>query len=231
MLKIEDIDFEDVIITEVNEGSNRFYITSNQGWSFGLPNTKVIPKVGMKARIYGNGLGCPVRGIDLDGQEVFYRTPEQQEEENKRLREESLAEKKKEYEEIKSDLLTSQQTFPEAFSNRIKGLRSRNPNFWKIESYETFVCSEAIKIAQALKNTQAITDFYKIGYEEQRKILPELSDGHSGNTFGSACSLAGLYITQPDLVERHHAAICPILGCEEAGCWASDPKDKRIDWR
>lgn len=46
------------------------------------PESPVEPKIGMTARFYGNGMGFSVRGLFLDGIEVFYRTESEEKEHN-----------------------------------------------------------------------------------------------------------------------------------------------------
>src|SRR4051812_27394621 len=38
------------------------------------------PKVGQTIRLYGRGFGSPVRGIDVNGREIYYRTEAEDEE-------------------------------------------------------------------------------------------------------------------------------------------------------
>ena len=75
VVKSGDMEYEDKTIVKTDGQS----ITTDDGWSFLVPESSPItPRAGMMARLYGRGIGYPVRGLDLDGVEVFYRTPEQQ---------------------------------------------------------------------------------------------------------------------------------------------------------
>lgn len=65
----DDLEFEEKSVSEVGNGS----ITFDDGVSLGC-DSSAEPKVGMTARLYGRGLGYPVRGLFLNGREVFYRT-------------------------------------------------------------------------------------------------------------------------------------------------------------
>lgn len=70
-----DEEFKETTITGVREESDGWTIQRADGWSFYCPKSvQVEPKPGMVARFYGRGLGYPVRGLFLDGQQVFYRT-------------------------------------------------------------------------------------------------------------------------------------------------------------
>ncbi len=75
-----DSQFENVIISKVNKHDDGWTITRDDGWSFHVPPTSpVVPKEGMTARFYGQGIGSAVRGLFLDGEKVFYRTAEEDE--------------------------------------------------------------------------------------------------------------------------------------------------------
>ena len=72
-----DNDFEEVTIASVRakEGSGGWSIQRSDGWSFWVPKTsRIAPAPGMTARFYPAGIGYTVRGLFLNGQEVFYRT-------------------------------------------------------------------------------------------------------------------------------------------------------------
>lgn len=69
-----DEQFSDVTVTEVGDG----HFTSDDGWSLCFPSdSPAQPKVGGMVRTYGRGLGYPVRGLFFDGEEVYYRTAEE----------------------------------------------------------------------------------------------------------------------------------------------------------
>ncbi len=70
-----DPQFEEVTVAEVGKESSGWSIKRSDGWSFFVPaDSPVTPEVGMTMRFYGKGIGFPVRGLFLDGQQVFYRT-------------------------------------------------------------------------------------------------------------------------------------------------------------
>lgn len=60
--------------------------------------------------------------------------------------------------------------------------------------YNRFCCEQAIIIAEALRTNDKIVEFHKMNWDEQKKLVPGLDDGHSGNTFGAACKLAIAYL-------------------------------------
>ena len=80
MYPANDFQYQDKKITKVTAEKEGWDITRDDGWSFYVPkDSPITPGVGMIARFYGEGMGRPVRGLFLDGTEVFYRTPEEEE--------------------------------------------------------------------------------------------------------------------------------------------------------
>lgn len=72
-----DAQYRDATIKSVPRGTreNGWQIEMADGWSFMVPpNSPVEPAPGMTVRLYGKGIGYPVRGMALDGVTVFYRT-------------------------------------------------------------------------------------------------------------------------------------------------------------
>lgn len=79
---------------------------------------------------------------------------------------------------------------------RIDRFRAERPDFRVTsEAYELFACVEAEKIAAHLRPQveagtspeDAVRAFYDAPWDEQKLVV---DDGHSGNTFGGACSMA-----------------------------------------
>lgn len=81
----DDENFEEVGIEKVSVEETGWSITRSDGWSFFISKDHgVEPKVGMSARFYGKGIGFTVRGVFLDGVEVFYRTEAEDEAKHRR---------------------------------------------------------------------------------------------------------------------------------------------------
>lgn len=59
--------------------------------------------------------------------------------------------------------------------------------------YNLFACEEGIKIANALKTKERITDFRANSNDDKYKFV-NLFDEHSGNTFEMACAIAICYL-------------------------------------
>jgi hypothetical protein len=79
MFPENDAEFEDSIIDKVEPQKGGGWAITRGGWGFYVPPTMdeaglVEPTVGMTCRMYGRGMGAPVRGLFLDGRKVFYRT-------------------------------------------------------------------------------------------------------------------------------------------------------------
>lgn len=71
----DDQAFEEVVIESVSEEPSGWSFRRSDGFSFFASKEHgVEPKPGMTARFYGKGTGFVVRGLFLDGVEVFYRT-------------------------------------------------------------------------------------------------------------------------------------------------------------
>ena len=184
----------------------------------------VEPHAGDEAKFYGRGIGFPVRGLTLNGRVVFYRTAQEEDERHRQAVEADKRKRRDDFErEGRAKLDADYATLPAEFKRRLDGLRRRNPDFrWEYEGYEMMVCRDAALIALALKDADTVRAFGAAPYEEQRRRVPELNDGHSGNSFGAAVRLAWLYLSSPALVEREHGAICPLVGCRDYGCAALD---------
>ena len=214
-----DTEYEDKRLTSVQASGDGYYITSEAGWCFYCPGGVVEPKVGDTARYYGRGIGFPVRGLAINGVTVFYQTPaefEAAEQEKFRRWDE---EKRQKFEEHRAEHDERITALPEVFRRRLARFQQNNPAFrWQHEEYELFCCEQAIAIASHLPTRDEILFFNGLDFDAQKEKVPELSDGHSGNTFGASVRLAIHYVTEPENVVREHGAHCPMLGCREYGC-------------
>lgn len=77
MFPQNDEQFQDNVINKVSAGESGWSVGLDSGWSFWIPpESPVVPQAGMSIRLYGKGIGFAVRGLFLDGQQVFYRTEE-----------------------------------------------------------------------------------------------------------------------------------------------------------
>lgn len=222
---VEDTEFQDKTISDVKINDDGCVITDSEGWCLFLDKDAVkhygaIPKVGDTARFYGAGIGSIVRGVFINGKEVFYRTPEEQKEKNQKELIESDKRQKENFEKNRHFLDSDYNALPENFRRRLDRFRANNPDFrWKFEAYEMVCLRDAVKISNALKTAKDIQKFSKLNWDRQMALVPKLDEGHSGNTFGFSLRLAYLNKTMPELVEKEHGAMCPLVGCKDYGCF------------
>jgi len=208
-------------LAEVKSEGDYWGLRFADGWWFSIPKIKhpEEPAVGSPVRLYGEGLGLPVRGIEIGSRTVYYRTKEEEAERHRNWVADQKAERKAHYEANRVDYDKRVGALPEPFQKRIDRFIRNQPEFpWEYLPYELAACEDAVKIAAALKTSDAIRDFQGTDHEHQRELVPGLADGHSGNTFGWAVRLAHHYVTNPDLVWADHAAISALVGCDDAGC-------------
>jgi len=242
-VRLNDPAYEEHRVTNVDPQEGGGWLLGMDGMCFFCPpESPVEPKPGMAARLYGRGFGFPVRGLVLDGTEVFYQTVAQHEAKMKREAEERDREKRYDFEKNRAAFDRRYRALPEVFQRRLDKFRGNNPDFrWQFESYEMFCCEQAVLIANAAlvlagaewakraggikcKDAKAwagewVRKFNDMPIDEQKAAVPEVAYGdHSGNTFGCACRLAFLYLTQPEGVVQLHGALAPLVGSEEYGC-------------
>lgn len=93
-------------------------------------------------------------------------------------------------------------SLPQPLKDRLDRFAAERGDFWKDSGdYELFCCVEAAKIAEHLyprvesgeSAESVVKEFNDLPWEEQVKA--GVSDQHSGNTFGGACSLARSLLT------------------------------------
>ena len=189
---------------------------------FLMPGHTVTPKVGDEVRLYGKGAGYQVRGLSVGGELVFYRTEEEQDLENER----SMRRQDEEaLERYKANLVRTEQRIgrlPSVFQERIMAFRA-NDNDWahKYEGYELGTCELAVALSKTLKTVESLQEFRDLPHEEQERLVPAISEGHSGNTMGCAMGLAYTYLTKKQNIPLMHGAMCPLVGCKAYGCYAS----------
>lgn len=190
-------------------------ILDTDGWWFAVPPSPVEIAEGMPVLFFGRGLGFTVRGLVIGGQEVFYRTEEEQQKKDRQVAEAAERKLREEFERNRADMDRRYNALPEVFRRRIDKFRANNPDFrWKNETYELFCCEQAIAFADALKTPEAVEVWARLNdTKEQRRQVPALSHDHSGNTFRFAVRLAHLYLTDERMKlrqvaskRRHHPA-------------------------
>lgn len=157
-----------------------------------------IPKPGMTAKFYGRGIGFGVRGVVIEDKIMYYRTPQQAEEDHKKWCDEKNKEDAERFVKNKKRYDDMYNGLPDFFKTRMDRLRKKSPNDrpqW--EPYELFVLVQAVEIAKYTKTPNKLEKWWKLGnFEKQMKVVPTLDTGHSNNTFGCAAGLAMQYLKQ-----------------------------------
>lgn len=205
---LTDEDYELKTVKSVQPRGEGSIVTWNDGWSNVFPSTSFEVKPGMVAKVYPHdNFGRPIRGIVFEEGPVWYRTAEEEKMLRNREIEEARTRRREEFEKHRASFDADFEALPPEFQALIAKCRAANPDFrWEHEPYELFACSEATTIAKWVKETGgAIKD-------------APVSDEHSGNTEGFARLMARVYLEQPELVPKAHAAIATIIGCKDAGC-------------
>lgn len=170
--------------------------------------------------------GSMIRGIDLRDEPLFYKTQAELDAEHEEWKADYAERKRKQFAKNRRKLDRQFATLPDVFQRRISWFRAWNPDFRvDNEAYEMVACIDAVKIAESMRTPKGVERFQKMSYKKQREAVPDLDEGHSGNSFGMACRLAWLYLTDPLLVIAEHGALTPLVGCEEYGCEHPRPAD------
>jgi hypothetical protein len=222
-----DDEVETFTIAKVEDREECFIVQMDDGFSLMVPKDRcdVLPTVGEAIRLYGKGVGYPVRGIVIAGRIYRYKTQyaaaiEAQEDVNQMKRERTMS-----YEQKRAEFDARVAALPEALRDRVERFRALGGNSWRyeFEPYELFCCEQGAVIAEALGDGR-IADgktFCDLDFKEQQAIVPKLSDQHSGNTFFSAVRLARILMERPDWAIRVHGSMCALTGCADAHCWAA----------
>jgi hypothetical protein len=226
--RAEDRPWGDGEITKVRRQRGGFSIETN-GSGFWLSReqlgTEKAPKVGDQIATYTHH-GSMMRGVDLRGTPLYYKTDAELEVEHEQWVEDRKEKQRKEFEKNRRKLDRQFAALPDVFQRRISWFRAWNPDFrWENEAYELSCCTDAVKISAAMKTPKGVVRFQKMSYKKQRELVPDLYDGHSGNSFGMACRLAWVYLENPLLVIAEHGALTPLVGCEQYGCMHPRPSD------
>lgn len=199
--EIQDEEYQEYPIEKVKEYDDGYEISHNNGWLLNIDKMGFIPEEGDTIRTYGRGIGYTVRGVAINGWVVRYLTARETEEKWEQERE---VQRKERREKAESERYRNNQrvaALPPILRDRIYHFRDENPDFWwDGEPYELFVYEQATLIAIVLGTVEAIEEWEKLDYNEQKRTVP-IDDGHSGYTFGSAVAFAKNLITGDYLSE------------------------------
>lgn len=208
----------DMIVKKVEEGDTSYGITTTDSTGFSLKKKwGVVPKEGDTVTLYCHQ-GASIRGMNWNGVRLFYKTDQELEVERQEWLANYEKEKQESFEKGKRQMDIDYSALPQVFRDRIDKLRANNPNFRvEYESYELFCCKQAVVFANACQTIEDLKIFYESPYEEQKILVPDMDDGHSGNTFGCAVKLARLYMDAPEFVAQAHGALSPLVGSKAYG--------------
>ena len=206
-------------ITKVTESNEGYSLETSSLSCFWVPKpAKIVPMVGQVVTLYLRG-GWTIRGIDLDREELFFKTDEdldaERQEAVKKHREEEAIEKQafdKELADPDSEFNRRLGALPKVFKQRFEKFFRLGENFWEHAWYELVACETALKIAYACRGWQNIRKFSKMGWEKQKEMIPRLDDGLSGNQFWFACAVASIYLKNSKDVVRVRGALSPLVG-------------------
>ena len=221
-----DPEFQIAKVAEVKQGDGGFELKRQDGWALFVqnPNNLPLPNVGDSVRFYGHGIGSTVRGVVCGENIYYYRTEEEDAEEHRRTIENMNLTKQRDFETNKPKWDEDLAALPEPFRARIERFMSRDSDWgWKFGPYEMFCCKEATKILNTVTDKDVLAGFGKLDIEKQKQLIPDLDyENHSGNTFGASVFLARVYLEDEDLVPKAHGALCPLVGCQDYGCYAAE---------
>jgi len=223
---MKNIPYEISTIDKVKKYNDGYEITYDKCIGFFLSSKYGIPpKVGDKIEVYGK-MGRAIKGICINGKTAYFKGEVETENDRVLWLKKYKEKKRSEFIKDKKQLDEDYDNLPLVFQRRITILRDNNPNFRVAhETYEMLVCKEAVKIAYAFPKKEELEAFRKADYGKQKKMLPIMSNAHSGNSWGASIRLAYWYITDKEDVWKEHGALCPLVGCEDYGCWASNIKE------
>ncbi len=205
--KIMDYNYK---IKTINEAKDGYWVTTDYSSCYLSKEYGVEPKVDDVFKTHM--AGSKIRGVDINGSSVFYKTDEELQQERLNKLKEIWERKKATFLEEKDGLDASFNSLPKAFQESIQKKRDADPNYRiNNEAIEMFCYKEAVEIANNLPKFKGIPNydlkarvekFQSLSFNEQKKLVPSLSDGHSGGTLGTACALASDYVSSSEFAAK-----------------------------
>ncbi len=204
------------IVTRVTK-NGEYYFVEFDGSGFGLEaKYGVEPKLGDEVILHTVN-GSMVRGVEINGSKVFYKTDADLENEHKEFVANLRKKREEEFLKNKDKLDADFDSLPKLFQEKIQKNRDSDPNYRiESESYDMFCYTQALEIAKNLPKFKDIPDidvkervkkFYEMSFEDQLKAIPTLNDGHSGNTFLVSCNLAAQYLSSAEYASNKIRAL------------------------
>jgi len=190
--KKTDNEYKEYALINAKDSKDGWDLETDSGWHLFVNKIdNHVPKPGHVVRFYGKGIGFAVRGIDIDNVNYYYLTPDQSEAGHKKWCENLDKERRESYAKNKDKYKEEYEALPKAFKERMDRLIEESPDKrheW--EPYEIYILTESVKILNALKTPEAIESFHNENFYTQKTLVPDLDEGHSGNTFGCATRFA-----------------------------------------
>lgn len=205
-------------------------VTYKDSWGCVVRDVGVEPKVGDVLTTFGR-FGYAFHGQALNGQVLWYLSRAEEEAERQQQLDAMDARRRAAFEEAKPKLDADYESLPPVFKKRIDRFRASNPDFrWESESYEMFVCTQAVALADwarqqvddgedgwveeaVAKITEWDAGFRGAAdYKAHVALVPGWDDGHSGNTQGCAVALAKEHLRSRERVAVLPGALTPLVG-------------------
>lgn len=194
---VVDAECESYAIEKVEISDGEATVTFDGGWCTVIPTDRV--DVGDTLTLFGPRFG-ERRGVAVNGRIIEYADRNAQRIRFDREQREDERRRKRSYEERKPLLDARIQALPQVLREQIEERLDEKPEFaWDHMGldYCLFAFEQGAEFAKALKTAKAVKEFRDLPYDEQRKRVPAMDDGHSGNTFGMAVSVAYSLVTAP----------------------------------
>lgn len=144
-----------------------WYIDTESSTGFGVSRERVEraiwdgfkPEPGDEVTLYCRNWSSVV-GLDWKGERVFLYTQEEWDAETAFMTARDDRQKAERFERDRARLDAEYDALPQVFKDRIDRFRGNNPTFRPdFESYEMFVCTEAVKLAERAREAVAAGDY------------------------------------------------------------------------
>jgi predicted secreted acid phosphatase len=209
---------EEYIIKSVSELDDCYDIRADKGNCFIIKKKyNVIPKIGDNVVLHTKNFSL-IRGIELNGVSLFYKTDQDLEEDHKKFVKKLNDEKIEKFKKNRSILNEKYNNLPSIFKTRINKFRKNNPYFRvEFEQAEMFVIEQAIEVLKVIKDVDKLQEFADLDFKKQKKLVPNIDSGHSGNTFGITMKLAYWYLKDINSVPKVPGAMEYLVGSKDYG--------------
>lgn len=178
----------------------------------------VVPRVGDLYTYWAETPLSARRGQAIGSTVLNYLTSEQHRIKMEAEWAEREAKRREDFEASREEYLKRITALPDVFRERIAIRRENNPDFdWKYGHYELIVCEQAVLFAKTLRTAKAVGAFRAQTNKKQKRLVPGLEEGLSGNQFDAACYLARVFLTDPSQVPLVKGAMSPVVGSCEYG--------------